>query len=65
MNVFSKTGGTESMYLNDYMEAIKGIQTHLVGKSIPNHFTYVGELLGGKNPSAKMVGLVSFNGLCC
>lgn len=43
------------MFLDDYLEAVRGMEKHLVGLSIPNHFTYVGELLQGSTPSAKMV----------
>uniref|UniRef100_F6VNW9 alpha-1,2-Mannosidase n=2 Tax=Ciona intestinalis TaxID=7719 RepID=F6VNW9_CIOIN len=55
-----QTGQTETHYLTEYLEAIEGIQKHLVGHSFPNGFTYVGELIGGVTPSAKMDHLACF-----
>lgn len=62
IKLWVQTGGTESMFLDDYLEAVRGIEKHLVGLSIPTHFTYVGELLHGSTPSAKMDHLVCFLG---
>ncbi|XP_060534840.1 endoplasmic reticulum mannosyl-oligosaccharide 1,2-alpha-mannosidase [Cylas formicarius] len=33
--------------VNDYVEAVDGIRKHLVRKTVPNGFVFVGELLGG------------------
>ncbi|CAK8675021.1 unnamed protein product [Clavelina lepadiformis] len=55
-----QTGQTEQHLLNAYLEAVDGIEQHLVGQSVPSGYTYVGELLGGVTPSAKMDHLVCF-----
>nr|CAB3263605.1 endoplasmic reticulum mannosyl-oligosaccharide 1,2-alpha-mannosidase-like [Phallusia mammillata] len=55
-----QTSQTEQKYLHRYLEAVGGIKSHLVGHSMPSGFTYVGELLGGITPSAKMDHLVCF-----
>ncbi|XP_077969053.1 endoplasmic reticulum mannosyl-oligosaccharide 1,2-alpha-mannosidase-like isoform X2 [Styela clava] len=62
IKLWLQTGCTESMYIDDYLAAIKGMQMHLIGESIPSGLTYVGELLGGRTPSAKMDHLVCFLG---
>ena len=41
---------------NDYLEAVAGMEKHLLRKSEPNKLVYLGELLGGHNFSPKMVG---------
>ena len=42
-------------YKDDYIAAIEGIKSELIRQSEPNKLTYVGELLGGRSFSPKMV----------
>lgn len=42
-------------YKEDYLEAVEGMKSHLVRRSSPNKLTYIGELLGGRSFSPKMV----------
>lgn len=62
LKMWVQTDMTEDMYLNEYISAVNGIRKHLVGKSVPSGYTYIGELLGGKTPNAKMDHLVCFFG---
>lgn len=41
----------------DYMAAIEGIKTHLLKESEPSKLLYIGELLGGRSFSPKMVSI--------
>lgn len=42
----------------DYMAAIEGIKTHLLKESEPSKLLYIGELLGGRSFSPKMVSIM-------
>lgn len=42
-------------YKDDYKEAVDGMRSQLVRQSEPNKLTYIGELLGGRSFSPKMV----------
>ncbi|XP_076093606.1 endoplasmic reticulum mannosyl-oligosaccharide 1,2-alpha-mannosidase-like isoform X1 [Mytilus galloprovincialis] len=55
-----QTGKTNSMYKDDYKEAVDGMRSQLVRQSEPNKLTYIGELLGGRSFSPKMDHLVCF-----
>lgn len=52
-------GKTEPQLLEDYLEAIGGVQKHLLRRSEPRKLTFVGELAHGRF-SAKMDHLVCF-----
>ncbi|XP_037706815.1 endoplasmic reticulum mannosyl-oligosaccharide 1,2-alpha-mannosidase isoform X2 [Choloepus didactylus] len=52
-------GKTETQLLEDYMEAVKGIRTHLLQQSEPSKLTFVGELAHGQF-RPKMDHLVCF-----
>ena len=39
------------------MDAIEGVKKHLLRESQPNKLVYIGELLGGRNFSPKMVSI--------
>ncbi|CDK28960.1 unnamed protein product [Kuraishia capsulata CBS 1993] len=61
---YLQTSSEEGVYLDMYREAVKGIKTHLINKSLPNGLTYIGELptgIGG-DLSPKMDHLVCFVG---
>lgn len=46
---------------NDYVEAIEGVSKHLVKRTVPNGFLFVGELLGGsKDLKPKMDHLTCY-----
>ncbi|KAL4218786.1 Endoplasmic reticulum mannosyl-oligosaccharide 1 [Mactra antiquata] len=57
-----QTGKTEMKYKNDFVQAVEGMQKHLVRKSEPSKLTYIGELLSGRSFSPKMDHLVCFMG---
>lgn len=40
------------------MAAIEGIKTHLLKESEPSKLLYIGELLGGRSFSPKMVSII-------
>lgn len=42
-----QTGKTIDYLKNDYLEGIDGVEKHLVRRTNPNGFVFVGELLGG------------------
>uniref|UniRef100_A0A8C4QBL1 alpha-1,2-Mannosidase n=1 Tax=Eptatretus burgeri TaxID=7764 RepID=A0A8C4QBL1_EPTBU len=52
-------GKREQLLLDSYIEAIGGVQKHLLGKSQPNQLTFVGELVNGEL-RPKMDHLVCF-----
>uniref|UniRef100_UPI00358FB743 endoplasmic reticulum mannosyl-oligosaccharide 1,2-alpha-mannosidase isoform X1 n=2 Tax=Myxine glutinosa TaxID=7769 RepID=UPI00358FB743 len=52
-------GKREQLLLDSYLEAISGVQKHLLGKSQPNQLTFVGELVNGEL-RPKMDHLVCF-----
>ncbi|XP_054358949.1 endoplasmic reticulum mannosyl-oligosaccharide 1,2-alpha-mannosidase [Pongo pygmaeus] len=52
-------GKQETQLLEDYLEAIEGVKTHLLRHSEPSKLTFVGELAHGRF-SAKMDHLVCF-----
>ncbi|KAM9207469.1 endoplasmic reticulum mannosyl-oligosaccharide 1,2-alpha-mannosidase-like [Dugong dugon] len=52
-------GKKETQLLEDYVEAIEGVKTHLLRSSEPSKLTFVGELAHGRF-SAKMDHLVCF-----
>ncbi|XP_029295365.1 mannosidase, alpha, class 1B, member 1b isoform X2 [Cottoperca gobio] len=52
-------GKTENQFLEDYLQAIKGVKKNLLQKSSPNGLTFVGELSHGQF-SSKMDHLVCF-----
>ncbi|XP_068104857.1 endoplasmic reticulum mannosyl-oligosaccharide 1,2-alpha-mannosidase isoform X2 [Hyperolius riggenbachi] len=54
-----QSGKKEAMFLEDYMQAIEGVKTHLLRKSQPNGLSFVGELSHG-HFSPKMDHLVCF-----
>ncbi|XP_054714312.1 endoplasmic reticulum mannosyl-oligosaccharide 1,2-alpha-mannosidase-like [Uloborus diversus] len=55
-----QTGRTIDWLKDDYLEAIDGISKHLVRKSYPNKYVFVGELLSGRSYSPKMDHLVCY-----
>lgn len=55
-----QTGKKIEWLRTDYEEAIDGIYQKLWRTSEPNHYGFVGELLGGETYSAKMDHLVCF-----
>ncbi|XP_061406524.1 endoplasmic reticulum mannosyl-oligosaccharide 1,2-alpha-mannosidase [Lethenteron reissneri] len=52
-------GKREKHLLNSYLEAMSGMQKHLLGTSQPNHLTFIGELISGAL-KPKMDHLVCF-----
>ena len=42
-------------FKDDYVEAMDGVKKHLLRESEPNKLTYIGELLGSRSFSPKMV----------
>ena len=58
-----QTGQTQEIYKTMYLEAVKGIQTHLVQKTTgPLQLTYIAELING-GLSAKMVMIFKYSKL--
>lgn len=56
-----QTGRTIDYLRDDYIEAIQGVETHLVRKTVPNGYLFVGELLvGGKDFKPKMDHLTCY-----
>lgn len=56
-----QTGKTIDYLRDDYIEAINGIQKHLVQRTVPNGYLFVGELLvGGKDFKPKMDHLTCY-----
>ena len=61
---YLQTGKKEHVYKDMYDEAIAGVKKHLVGRTIPNHLLFVGEIskYNPKNLTPKMDHLVCFLG---
>ncbi|KAF9157035.1 mannosyl-oligosaccharide alpha-1,2-mannosidase [Linnemannia schmuckeri] len=61
---YLQTGKKEKVYKEMYDEAIAGVKKHLLGRTIPNHLLFVGEIskYNPKNLSPKMDHLVCFLG---
>ncbi|KAK0401602.1 hypothetical protein QR680_015871 [Steinernema hermaphroditum] len=55
-----QTGKTVDWLLEDYKKAMDGMQSQLLKNSVPNNYSFVGELLGGTTFSPKMDHLVCF-----
>ncbi|KAK5642975.1 hypothetical protein RI129_009142 [Pyrocoelia pectoralis] len=56
-----QTGKTIDYLRDDYIEAINGIQKHLVQRTVPNGYLFIGELLvGGKDFKPKMDHLTCY-----
>lgn len=55
-----QTGKKNDSFRDDYVEAVKGMQLHLMRESEPHKLLYFGELLGGRNFSPKMDHLVCY-----
>ncbi|KAB0795911.1 hypothetical protein PPYR_09972 [Photinus pyralis] len=56
-----QTGKTIDYLRDDYIEAINGVQKHLVQRTVPNGYLFIGELLvGGKDFKPKMDHLTCY-----
>lgn len=56
------SGKTREDDKNDYLEAVAGIEKHLMKNSKPNNYLYIGELINGRTFSPKMDHLVCYLG---
>ncbi|KAI8391840.1 glycoside hydrolase [Radiomyces spectabilis] len=61
---YLQTGKTEKKYRDMYDHAMRGVRTHLLGRSFPNNLLYIGELLDSDPTKlhSKMDHLVCFIG---
>ncbi|XP_014791191.1 endoplasmic reticulum mannosyl-oligosaccharide 1,2-alpha-mannosidase isoform X1 [Octopus bimaculoides] len=55
-----QTGKINNTFKDDYLEAVKGMQLHLMKMSEPSKLVYLGELLGGRHFSPKMDHLLCY-----
>lgn len=56
-----QTGKTIDYFRDDFIESMRGVQEHLAKKTVPNGFTFIGELLvGGKEFKPKMDHLTCY-----
>ncbi|CAH1785249.1 unnamed protein product [Owenia fusiformis] len=55
-----QTGKTNDILKSDYLEAVVGMEKHLLRESEPNKLTFIGELIGGHSFSPKMDHLVCY-----
>lgn len=55
-----QSGKKLTVFRDDYVQAVEGVERKLVRKSEPSKLTFIGELLSGRNFSPKMDHLVCF-----
>ncbi|KAI0228052.1 Endoplasmic reticulum mannosyl-oligosaccharide 1,2-alpha-mannosidase [Lamellibrachia satsuma] len=60
LKIWLQSGKKNEIAKNDYLEAVDGMEKHLLRESEPNKLLYFGELLGGHSFSPKMDHLVCY-----